>query len=91
MFNLITKLPELLAKIFPISTLLASLFAFNNLKSHSELTAIFASGFSFNKVYGVIFLSSFIVSVSQFINVSYLWPKANQAKQVKLAGNKKKI
>jgi lipopolysaccharide export system permease protein len=90
-FNMLTKLPELLSKILPISTLLASLFAFNNLKTHSELTAIFSSGYSYNKVYTLIFLSSLSVAIFQFYNVSFLQPKANEAILLKEQGQKKKI
>ncbi len=90
-FNLVTKMPELLAKIFPISCLLASLFAFNKLKNHSELTAIFAAGFSFNKIYLIILCSSATIALMQFYNVSFLWPKANESIQIKEHGMNKKI
>ena len=50
------KMPELMSKMLPISSLLATLFSINKLKSHSELISILAGGYSAIKIYVLIFI-----------------------------------
>lgn len=75
------KLPELMGKMLPICALLASLFAINKLKGHSELIAILAGGYSALKVYQLILFCSISVALLQFINLGFLQPKANHIKR----------
>lgn len=74
------KLPSLMAKMFPITSLLATLFSFNRLKTHSELIAVLAAGFSPKKIYSLILSLSFVVAAVQFYNVSVFEPMANEAR-----------
>ncbi len=67
-------LPNSFGKILPISCLIASLFSINKLKGHSELTALFAVGFSRKNFLITIFSASLIVALVQFISTSYLQP-----------------
>ena len=76
--NFMLKFPELLSKILPITSLLATLFSLNKLKTHSELIAILAAGFSPKKIYLLIFSLSTFVALLQFYNVSYFEPLANE-------------
>lgn len=75
------KLPELMGKVIPISALLASLFAINKLKAHSELMAILAAGFSSKKFYMLISLCSLTIALLQFINLGLVQPLANKVKR----------
>lgn len=75
------KLPDLMGKMLPICSLLASLFALNNLKGHSELIAILAGGYSALRVYQLILFCSISVALIQFINLGFLLPSANSVKR----------
>ncbi|MGK0367171.1 MAG: lipopolysaccharide export system permease protein [Thermoproteota archaeon] len=79
-YDFILKAPALMSKMLPISTLLATLFSFNKLKSHSELIAILAASYSPKKIYFIITMASLSVASFQFYNTSYLQPIANKAK-----------
>ncbi len=74
------KMPDFLSKIIPASCLLATLFSLNNLKNHSELIAILATGFSTKKIISIILGLCFVVSFIQFIIVSFLVPLSNKLK-----------
>ncbi len=76
----IIKFPEFLSKIIPASCLLATLFSLNNLKAHSELIAILATGFSTKKIISIIASLAIIVSFIQFIIVSFFMPLSNKLK-----------
>jgi lipopolysaccharide export system permease protein len=76
------KLPDLMGKMLPICTLLASLFAINKLKAHSELIAILAGGFSAIRIYQLILLCSIFVGLFQFWNLGYVLPEANRQKRL---------
>jgi lipopolysaccharide export system permease protein len=84
MFTYLIKLPSLMSKMFPISCLLATLFSINKLKTHSELIALLAAGFSPKKIYILILSLSALVGAVQFYNVSVFTPIANEAKLQKL-------
>lgn len=75
------KMPDFLSKILPASCLVATLFSLNNLKNHSELIAILATGFSTKKVIAIILFLSSAVSVFQFINVAYIMPSSSKLQQ----------
>lgn len=81
--SFLIKLPSLMSKMFPISSLLATLFSFNKLKNHSELIAVLAAGFSPQKIYLLILSLSTTVSLVQFYNVANLEPWANEARLLK--------
>lgn len=77
----ILKLPELMGKALPICSLLASLFAVNKLKGHSELMAILSAGYSTKRIYGLILACSLLVGSAQFINLGFVQPYANNIKR----------
>ena len=74
--SLMYEMPTFLVKIFPVSCLIASLFALNQLKNRNELTAMFAAGFSRRKfIFTIATLGTFIGIILFYIN-SYLVPYA---------------
>ena len=75
------KLPELMGRVIPISSLLATLFAINKLKAHSELMGILAAGFSHKKFYTLIGICSLSIALIQFINLGVIQPAANKIKR----------
>lgn len=77
----ILKLPELLSKMLPISALLATLFAFNKLKTRSELMGILAGGYSAPKIYTLILGCALFLGAFQFLNLAFLVPYANKIKR----------
>ena len=79
-FEYSLKLPFLMGKLLPICALLSTLFSVNGLKTHSELIAILAAGFSAKKIYRLILVFSFSIAFLQFINVGYLQPYSNKIK-----------
>lgn len=81
MLEYFLKMPELMGKMLPISSLLASLFAFNKLKAHAELMAILAGGYGAGKIYLLIMSCSVTVGLMQFINLGFLQPQANLIKR----------
>ena len=83
------KLPELAGKMLPVCTLLASLFAFNRLKAHSELMGLLAGGYSSLKIYSIIFFSSLFIASIQYINLGYLQPLANKIKRQEFEKSRK--
>lgn len=83
------KLPELTSKMLPISALLASLFAINKMKSHAELMAILAGGYSAPFIYRLILLCSLVVAFIQFVNLGFVIPKANQIKRQEFEKSRK--
>lgn len=64
----------ILENVLPVSSLLASLFLLNNLKQHSELIAILASGYSLFKISLHCLIFGVLVSLAQFINVGFWGP-----------------
>ena len=83
------KLPDFLSKMLPISALLATLFAFNRLKSKSELMGILAGGYSAPRIYALILLCSFSLGLIQFFNLGYVIPFANKIKREQFEKSKK--
>lgn len=78
------KLPGLMDKIFPVASILASLFCINKLKGHSELVAILAAGYSNFKIFLLIFLCALTLGITQFLNLGFFLPYANKVKRVEI-------
>lgn len=83
------KMPQLLGKVLPITTLVASLFTFNKLKTHSELVSLLASGVSYAKIYTLIGFSSISIVFLQFLNLGFLEPFATKIKRQEIAKSQK--
>jgi lipopolysaccharide export system permease protein len=61
--------------------LLATLFALNRLKTHNELTAALAAGYSYLHISALIAGCSLVVAFAQFGNLGFLEPYANKVKR----------
>lgn len=90
-FNYLIDLPESFNKIFPISSLIASMFSINKLKNRNELTAIFASGFSRKDFIITIVQTSMFVAFLQFYNAAFLQPFAQKNKNMLIEDFDKKF
>ncbi len=75
------KMPDLTGKMLPVTCLLATLFSLNKLKSHNELIAALAAGFSYGRITQIIATCSLSVVLLQFINLGYIEPYANNVKR----------
>lgn len=75
------KLPEFGSRMLPIAALLASLFSINKLKTHSELMAILAGGYSAQKIFTLVLACSFSLAAFQYLNLGYILPQANKVKR----------
>lgn len=64
----------ILENVLPVACLLSSLFLINNLKQHSELIAMLASGYSLLKMASMCMVLGLIVASIQFTNVGFLGP-----------------
>ena len=78
-----------LENVLPVSCLLASLFLLNNLKQHSELIAILASGYSLLRMALVCLTFGVIVSFGQFLNVGFWKPYLESQKKLWSPQNEK--
>jgi len=85
----ILKMPDLMGKMLPISALLASLFAVNKLKGHSELMAILAGGYGAGRIYALVIGCSITVALMQFLNLGFALPKANKVKRQEFEKSRK--
>lgn len=83
------KMPDMMGKMLPISALLASLFAFNKLKNHSELMGILAGGYGAGRIYMVVASCAISVALLQFINLGFVLPKANKIKRQEFEKSRK--
>jgi lipopolysaccharide export system permease protein len=83
------KLPDLASKMLPISSLLATLFSVNKLKSQNELMAILAASYSSKRIYQLIILCSLSVAAAQFLNLGYVIPAANKIKRQEFEKSRK--
>lgn len=83
------KMPDLMGKMFPICCLVATLFSFNKLKSHSELISILAAGFSYRKIYTLIGTCALTVVIVQFLNLGFIEPYANKIKRQEIQKSQK--
>ena len=88
--NHLVETPEYLKLIFPISCLVATLFAINKLKDKNELTAILSVGYSRKKFIFTIAQAAFFMSVLQFFILSYVSPflKSKRHHWIENSGNK---
>ena len=75
------KMPDLSGKILPVTCLLATLFALNRLKTHNELIATLAAGYSTLRANLIIASCALLMVVMQFINLGFLEPYANKVKR----------
>ncbi len=75
------KMPDLTGKMLPVTCLLATLFTFNRLKSHNELIATLAAGFSYTRITALIASCSLVMVIVQFANLGFLEPYANKVKR----------
>ncbi|OUR92912.1 hypothetical protein A9Q84_20595 [Halobacteriovorax marinus] len=89
--NHFIEIPGYLNKIFPVSCLMASLFSINKLKNRSELTAIFASGYSRQKYIIDLVYASLIVTFVQFFMTSYVSPFFKLHKETFISGSTHKF
>jgi|GEM_PF-5492066 len=69
--NLIVKSTIIIAKILPIACIMSSLFFINKLKTHSELTAILASGFGKKRIANMLVFGGLFAFLIQFINTGF--------------------
>ena len=75
------KMPDLTGKMLPVTCLLATLFSLNKLKSHNELIAALAAGFSYGRMTTIIGVCSLSVVFLQFSNLGFIEPYANSVKR----------
>lgn len=66
------EVPKWLIKIFPVGTMMATLFMLHKFQRKSELIAIFALGVSRVSLLSTIFILSLFVGILQFYNGAYL-------------------
>ncbi len=74
LINHIIQLFDYLPKVFPISALIASLFALNHLVNRNELTAMFALGMTRIKFLSTITLLALFISIVQLGLVGFVQP-----------------
>lgn len=75
------KMPDLSGKILPVTCLLATLFALNRLKTHNELIATLAAGYSTFRANIMIGICASTMVFLQFANLGFLEPYANKVKR----------
>jgi lipopolysaccharide export system permease protein len=85
----VTKIPFVFGKLLPLACLLSTLFSINKLKSHAELMAILASGYSIIRIYIVILISSLSLLIFQFLNLGFLEPELNRFKRQEIEKSRK--
>ncbi len=78
------KMPDLTGKMLPVTCLLATLFSLNKLKSHNELIAALAAGFSYGRITTIVTTCSLSVVLLQFINLGFIEPYANNIKRTEI-------
>ncbi|MFZ4712874.1 MAG: LptF/LptG family permease [Bacteriovoracaceae bacterium] len=65
LFNYLFTIPKFMSKALPVACLMGTLFSINKLKSHSELIAILAAGFSGQTIVNLIFGCSLMATLAQ--------------------------
>ncbi len=90
-FNHFVELPGQFGKIIPVSCLIASLFSINKLKNRSELTAIFASGYSRRKFLTILVQASLVIAAFQFFSSSFIQPFAKSKKNILIKNSENKF
>jgi lipopolysaccharide export system permease protein len=71
------SLPFIVAMTLPMAVLLAVLYAFTNLASGNEITAMRASGISIGQLLRPVFLAALLLTVADFVFVDQGLPAAN--------------
>ncbi|WP_127715548.1 LptF/LptG family permease [Halobacteriovorax sp. HLS] len=89
--NHFIEIPDYLNKIFPVSCLMASLFSINKLKTRSELTAIFAAGYSRKNYIIDLTLASLLVTFIQFATTSFVGPFVKSHRETFIQGSSHKF
>lgn len=90
-FNHILEMPSHLKLLTPVSCLAASLFSTNKLKNTSELTAIFASGYSRKDYAFDVILCALTVAFLQFLTSSFLQPYAKSKRDLLITNSETKF
>lgn len=89
LYLLLLEIPVYAIKIIPISSMVASLFSINFLKSKNELVAIFASGYSRRHFIISLIMLSTVVGIFLFYINAYIAPfskhKHNELRGIKSA------
>lgn len=83
------KMPDLMGKMFPICSMVATLFSLNKLKGHSELISILAAGYSYLRIYSLIAICALSVVLLQFFNLGVAEPYANKIKRQEIQKSQK--
>ncbi|WP_408098305.1 LptF/LptG family permease [Peredibacter sp. HCB2-198] len=83
------KMPDLMGRMFPICCLVATLFSLNNLKSHAELIAILAAGYSYRRIYFLVGACALTMVGLQFLNLGFVEPFANKVKRQEIQKSRK--
>ena len=89
--NHLLEIPDYLNKIFPVSCLMASLFSINKLKNRSELTAIFAAGYSRKSLIADLAYASLFVTLIQFSITSFIGPFVKSHRDILIEGSSHKF
>lgn len=89
--NHFIQLFDYLPRLFPVSGLIASLFALNKLINRNEMTAIFSLGFSRFQFLSTIFLLSSCVALIQLALVGFVQPIVIKQGRDLLQGSSKKF
>lgn len=91
LINHFIQLFDYLPRLFPVSGLIASLFAVNKLINRNEMTALFSLGLSRFQFLMTIFLLSGCVAFVQFTLVGFVQPLVIKQGRELLAGSSKKF
>lgn len=83
------KMPDLSSKILPVTCLLATLFSLNRLKTHNELIATLAAGYSTFRATAMIAVCAISMVVLQFANMGFFEPYANKVKRQEITKSQK--
>jgi lipopolysaccharide export system permease protein len=76
LYNYVFNIPEFFSRTVPVACLMGTLFSINKLKSHSELIAILAAGYSAQKIIGLITFCSLLITLFQFLILAEINPKS---------------
>ncbi len=91
LINHFVQLFDYLQKLFPISGLIASLFALNHLINRNELTALFSLGLSRIKFIETIFFLSLIMAIIQLGLTGFIQPMVINKGRDLLQGSSRKF
>lgn len=88
--NYFIQIFNYLSLIVPVSSLTASIFSINKIKSQNELTAIFSVGMSRSVFLNNIFTASLFIGILSFLALAFVGPKvaSYKSKLIKNPGTK---